>query len=137
MIHGIEAATEPNLKESDHERSCSGVESSGDHSLSLENPAAATFEIQESMARDDKKGIVALNRASRSSVPVEKLKRGGRFKAYCEWAVICTVIVVIWGLLTLPTIYYYVPQVDYIHRLCYIQTVGGTSLMWTLWGPGK
>ena len=82
-------------------------------SLSFENPVAINFEIQEELARDDEK---ASEDATSNTVTVRFLpkKTDNKFKIYCEWAVICTVIVVIWGLLTLPTIYYHMPQVQYV-----------------------
>ena len=85
-------------------------------SLSFENPVAINFEIQEELARDDEKA--SENATSNTNVTVQAIflpkKTDNKFKIYCEWAVICTVIVVIWGLLTLPTIYYHMPQVEYV-----------------------
>ena len=119
MFHGTGAASVPKVKESSGdspEHRNYGADSSSEHGISLENPAAITFEIQASVDTDDEKGVnivhVASNRASHTpGIAMEEPKRGGKFEAYCEGAVICTVIIVIWGLLTLPTIYYHMPQV--------------------------
>ena len=85
-------------------------------SLSLENPVAINFEIQEELAKDDEKRSENADlKATSSTVQASCLpQKTDKFKIYCEWAVICTVIVVIWGLLTLPTVYYHIPQVKYV-----------------------
>ena len=93
----------------DGEHPHDGADVSGDHCLSFENPIAIEIEIREELAREDEeeRGGAAVNRNSLTSLTV-RAKKANKSKTN---AVICTVIAVIWGLLTLPTIYFHMPQV--------------------------
>lgn len=78
-------------------------------------------ENREELARkgEEERGEAAMNRISScSSITMLRPKKTKESMSYGEQAVICTVIVVIWGLLTLPTIYFHMPQVRY--RVTYI-----------------
>ena len=86
---------------------------SGNPGLSFENPMAVDSETQEQLAEGDEegRGEATRNRISSSSFTTLRPKKRSKSKPYVEWAVIGTVIVVIWGLLTLPSIYFHMPQV--------------------------
>ena len=80
-----------------------GGDVSGDCALSTENPIAIDVEIPEA---GDKASSISMEESCRPK-KTSKIK----LKTCCEWAVIITVIVVIWGLLALPTVYYHTFQV--------------------------
>ena len=92
---------------------------SGRYRLAFANPVATSFDIKEELAADDeqRREKAGWKGNCNTSITVQAScgrKKIDKFKIYGEWAVICTVIVVIWGLLTLPTIYYHMPQVQYV-----------------------
>ena len=80
-----------------------GGDVSGDCALSTENPIAIDFEIPEA---GDKASSICMEDICRPK-KTSKFK----FKTCCEWAVILTVIAVIWGLLIFLAIFYRTFQV--------------------------
>ena len=108
-----EPASVPYFQELDgeHPHYGGGADVSGAHSLSFKNPLAIDFEIREALERENAENDrerAAMTTTSNSTEESSSPKKASKFKSRrCgEWAVILTVIVVIWGLLTLPTIYY-------------------------------
>ena len=79
----------------------------GQISSAHKNPVANDLEIREALGRENEREKATTTTASNI---VEKSCRP-KFKTCCEWAVICTVIAVIWGLLALPIVYYRTLQV--------------------------
>ena len=112
-----EPASVPYFKEGtdgEHPHYGAGAEVSGAYSLTFKNPFAIDFEIREVLARENDENDREKAAVTRTSNTMEESCRPNKFKfrAYAEWAVISTVIAVIWGLLTLPTIFYYIQQVQ-------------------------
>ena len=101
-----------------------GADISGAHSLSFNNPVAIVhnFEIQVALTGENdenqrEKAAMTSLRASNATVPKKtwRPKKTDKIElktCSCEWAVILTVIAVIWGLLALPTVYYRTLQVQ-------------------------
>lgn len=83
--------------------------------LSFENPIAIDFEIEEALARENdmnEREKVSMSRTSNSMEESCRPKKNKiKYRPYGEWAVILTVIVVIWGLLIVPNVYYRTLQV--------------------------
>ena len=97
-----EFASVPYFKDGEHPHHGAGAEVSGAHSLTFTNPA--TIDLDE-------------NKGEKAAMTSCKPKKTNKFnsRTCCEWAVVGTVIAVIWGLLMLPTIYY--PQVQWRYSI--------------------
>ena len=105
------------VADGEHPHHGTGAEVSDVHSLSITNPLAIDFEIREELAREkddnerEKAAVITTSNTVEESCRPKKNKF--KFTTCCEWAVIGTVIAVMWGLLMLPTIYYRTPQVQW------------------------
>ena len=114
-----ELASVPYFKvvDGEHLNYGAGVDVGGAHSLAFENPDANDFEFREETARDsdeNKAEKADVTRSSSSSTEEScRPKKTHKFKlkTCCEWAVIGTVIVVLWGLLIFLAIFYRTFQV--------------------------
>ena len=118
-VMSCEPASVPYFNEvadGEHPHHGTGAEVSDAHSLSITNPVAIEFEIREALAREkdendsEKEAMTITSNTMEASCRSKKTNKFN-FKTCGEWAVIGTVIAVIWGLLMLPTIYY--PQVQW------------------------
>ena len=112
------------VADGEHPHHGAGAEVSGAHRLSITNQIAIDFGIRKVLAREngENKREKAAVTSLRTSNTTEESCRPKKFKfRTCgKWAVIGTVIAVIWGLLTLPTIYYRTPQVQWRQYVCMI-----------------
>ena len=105
------------VADGEHPHHGAGAEVSDAHSLTFKKPVAINFESREVLAREndendrEKAAVTTTSNTMEENCRTKKNKF--KFRTCCEWAVIGTVILVIWGLLTLPTIYYRTPQVQW------------------------
>ena len=83
------------------------------HSLAFSNPVALILESQNELARDVRENVVLKSEASTTSISLkERNSRTDKMKVYFEGALVCLAIAVIWGLLSLPTVYFFMSQVN-------------------------
>ena len=103
------------VADGEHPYHGAGADVSDAQNLSFTNPVAIDFEIQAALARENEREKAAMTRTSNTMEESYRTKKRSKFnfKTCCEWAVIGTVIAVVWGLLMLPTIYYQIPQVQW------------------------